>query len=60
MAAEACTYLIVNCPQDPGLHEPQAAVLLDQLAGGLPFRSGVRELGWAFKFGALRGRGTGG
>lgn len=48
MAAEACTYLIVYRPQDPGLHEAQAAVLLDQLAGGLPFRSRVCELWRAF------------
>lgn len=60
MAAEACTYLIVYGPQDAGLHEAQAAILLDQLAGGLPFRSRICELGRAFKFGALGGGGAGG
>lgn len=53
MVAEVCTYLIVHCPQDTGLHEAQAAVLLDQLAGRLPFRRGSCELWWAFEFGAL-------
>lgn len=60
MAAEVCTYLIVHCPQDAGLHEAQAAVLLDQLAGRLPFRRGICELWWTFEFGALWGRSAGG
>lgn len=60
MEAGACTYLIVYCPQDAGLHEAQAAVLLDELAGGLPFRSGVCKLGRALEFGTLWGGGAGG